>query len=196
MAPRRVFLDACALYPPLVRRVLVAAAERGLIAPLWSPRVLEEWARAAARNHDLHAERAVRAEAALLDARWPGASVAAEPDPATTLPDPDDAHVLASALAAGAELLATFNLRDFPAAKLCGLGVAPIHPDALLWELAGGAPEAVADAAGAALAAFPEALEREGGTRMLKRAGLPRLARLIRRDPALESRMEAAARAG
>lgn len=169
----------------------MAAADRGLHAPRWSPRVVEEWARAAERNHDLNAGRAVRAEAALMDATRPEASVRDAPDAGLSLPDDDDEHVVSAALAGEAELLVTFNLRDFPARKLRDLGLAPIHPDAFLWELAGTAPETVADAAAEALSEFPDALAREGGVAMLKRAGLPRLARLMRRDPALAARLEA-----
>jgi hypothetical protein len=46
------------------------------------------------------------------------------------LPDPDDAHVVAAALAAGASLIITFNLKDFPSSHLPD-GMAAIDPDAL-----------------------------------------------------------------
>jgi hypothetical protein len=48
-SPLRVVLDACVLYPTVMREVLLGCAARGLFVPLWSPRLLEEWARAAAR---------------------------------------------------------------------------------------------------------------------------------------------------
>lgn len=182
MSPRRAFLDACVLYPPLVRGLLLSAAVEGLLIPLWSPRVAEEWARASLRDLGPPAANAARAEAALMARRWPEGL--AEPEttlPPLDLPDPDDVHVLAAALAARADLLVTFNLRDFPAPKLRGLGLAPIHPDALLWELAGQAPEALSRALARALTPFPHLAENAPQTvRALRRAGLPRLAKLLR----------------
>jgi len=37
--------------------------------------------------------------------------------------------VLAAAIEAGASLIVTFNLADFPAAVLAGFGVKAVHPD-------------------------------------------------------------------
>ena len=42
----KVFLDACVLYPTVLREILIGCARAELYRPLWSPRVLEEWARA------------------------------------------------------------------------------------------------------------------------------------------------------
>jgi hypothetical protein len=178
---RRAFLDACALFPPLSRGLLLSAAAEGLYEPAWSAGVIDEWAWANRRDHGPDGEAAVRAEAAAMAARWPRAEAAAEPDAALSLPDAGDVHVLSAALAAGADLLVTYNLRDFPARKLRGLGLAPIHPDAFLWELAGAAPEAMGRALSRALAAFPKAAaDRAEAVRALKRARLYRLAKLVR----------------
>lgn len=49
-----------------------------------------------------------------------------------SLPDPDDRHVLAAAIHAGAELIVTQNLKHFPAAALTPHGIEALTPDALL----------------------------------------------------------------
>lgn len=60
-----------------------------------------------------------------------------------TLPDPDDRHVLAAAIRAGAQVIVTFNLRDFPAAALEPYGVEAKHPDAFVLDTLDLAPAAV-----------------------------------------------------
>ena len=45
------------------------------------------------------------------------------------LPDPDDRHVLAAAIAGHADAVVTFNLKDFPADALVPHQIEAIHPD-------------------------------------------------------------------
>lgn len=178
MASRVVFLDACVLYGPVARTIVLRAAEAGLLAPRWSPRVLAEWQIAAARKGGLEAEDRAADAIADIEARFPAARVEPAPGAGDTyalpdygLPDLADAHVLAAALAAGAELILTFNIRDFPARRLAAHGLVARHPDGFLWELLGEAP-------GAIDAAIREATAGTGNPRRaLKRAQLPRLAK-------------------
>jgi hypothetical protein len=45
------------------------------------------------------------------------------------LPDPNDRHVLAAAIRAGAEVIVTANLADFPDEALAPFGIEARHPD-------------------------------------------------------------------
>lgn len=55
--------------------------------------------------------------------------------PALELPDPGDRHVLAAAIRSGADVIVTFNLKDFPAIALAPYGVEAIHPDEFILQL-------------------------------------------------------------
>jgi predicted nucleic acid-binding protein len=177
----KAFLDACVLFPPIMRRMLIAVAEAGEITPLWSARVFEEWLYSVRQKLGPAEAALAEGEIALLRARWPAATIPPQPEAeaALTLPDPHDAHVLACAVAGGADLLVTLNLRDFPPRKLRDFGVTPIHPDALLWEIFGRAPETVTEAALRAVSAFSDA---DGPPHaLIKRGGMPRLAKALKR---------------
>ena len=63
------------------------------------------------------------------------------------LPDPDDRHVLAAAIRAGAEVILTANLRDFPADVLQQHGIVAMHPDDFITVQLDLAPNVVCSAA-------------------------------------------------
>ena len=98
-----------------------------------------------------------------------------------TLPDPNDRHVLAAALAAGAGTILTMNLRDFPASAVAPHGVAAVHPDSFLCGLHDADPELIRASTEAAHAnlsrstpSFTDYLD------MLERQGLPKLTTRLR----------------
>ena len=51
------------------------------------------------------------------------------------LPDTDDRHVLAGAIRANAEVIVTFNLKDFPSDELAKYNLEAMHPDDFLLNL-------------------------------------------------------------
>ena len=130
----RLLLDACVLYPTVMREVLLGVAKRGLFQPQWSARILEEWARAAAR-HGATQEMQARGEIALVRATFPEAEVA--PPPALEnrlwLPDDNDIHVLAAAIAGSSDQIITLNAKDFPRGVLAEEGLDRTDPDTLLY---------------------------------------------------------------
>lgn len=174
----KAVLDACVLYPTVLREILTDSAAAGLFQPVWSQRILDEWRLAAARN-DLPAG----VEIALLAERFPQASVAADESVAAglDLPDPADRHVVAAALAAGAGLIITANLRDFPQHSLSAVGLRAVHPDEFLRDLFLSHPKAIL----AAIVATESRARQAGGemTRkeLIRRARLPRLGKALAR---------------
>ncbi len=175
----RAFLDACVLYPTVLREVLLAVAGEGLFQPLWSPRVLEEWRRAAARLGEGQALIA-GGEIALLQTKWTQAQVADAEAADIDLPDPADVHVAAAARAGGADVIVTLNLTDFPSRALAPIGLRAEHPDAFLYGLWRAQPNRVARAA----AAVHAEAERLSGQKwdirkLLKKAYLPRLGKAL-----------------
>lgn len=177
----KALLDACVLYPTVLRQILIGVAQAGLYAPLWSDRILAEWARAVVKLGPA-AERIARAEIAALRAAFPAAAVAphAGLEARLWLPDPADVHVLAAAIAGGAEVIVTFNAADFPRGILAEEGLARADPDRFLLELWRRDPGAVA-AVAEAVRAEAERLsgEPQPMRALLKRAGLPRLGRAL-----------------
>lgn len=174
----RLLLDACVLYPTVLREILLGVAETGAFTPLFSDRILEEWARAAARNAP-ETEPTARAEIALLKARWPGASITPPPgaEDLLSLPDDGDLHVLAAALAGNAEGIVTLNLRDFPYRTLSRHGLRVESPDGLLLGLPETLTRRVAETVRQRteiVSARPQPLRA-----LLKRANLPRLGKAL-----------------
>ncbi|WP_371157305.1 RSP_2648 family PIN domain-containing protein [Jannaschia sp. 2305UL9-9] len=176
----KVFLDACVLYPTVLREILIGCAGAGLYQPFWSPRVLEEWARAARKIPG--GEVVARGEIALLRANWPRAET--RPGEATQarlwLPDENDIHVLAAASDAGVDRLVTLNIRDFPRADVAAEGIDLQPPDAFLMDLWMQDGRAVADVVEGVRATA----ERLSGERwplrpLMKRARLPRLGKML-----------------
>ncbi|MEL7275458.1 MAG: PIN domain-containing protein [Pseudomonadota bacterium] len=174
----RVLLDACVLFPTVMREVLLGAAATGAFAPLWSPRILEEWARAAARVGP-EAEIVARAEIALAGVAFPKASFTPEPTADLHLPDPDDIHVLAAAIAGGADWLATRNHKDFPSRVLSGHGIVRIDPDALLMDLLTEGHDLAAVAREVQARAVSASGRDQPLRALLKRAGMPRLGKAL-----------------
>jgi hypothetical protein len=178
----RAVIDACVLYPTVLREIVAGVAQAGLITPLWSDRLIEEWARTAARRGGPADAALARGQIALLSAKFPGASVPADPahEAQLWLPDAGDIHVLATAIAGQADTILTLNLRDFPRAELAPHGIDAVHPDAGLTALWLDHPQTI----GTVVAQVHAEAERLAGDAislraMLKRLRLPRLAKAL-----------------
>lgn len=142
---RLAVLDANVLYGAFGRDVLLRLAAAGLYRPRWTAQIEGEWVRTLlATRPDLAPERLGRTRAAMARA-FPDAAVSGyeghEDD--LRLPDPDDRHVLAAAVEAGAGEVVTWNLGDFPAAVLAPLGIEAVSPDDFVGSMLAADPDRV-----------------------------------------------------
>jgi len=143
-AVRVVLADANVLYSRVLRDYLLYAADQEVIAITWSPQILAEVTEHLVRNVAGFDFAAGRRLAHAMNRAFPFAEI--EPGAEhwrvldevlarMVLPDEDDRHVLAAAVAAEATVLCTSNTRDFPADVMQVLGVEVLTPDQLLSRL-------------------------------------------------------------
>lgn len=131
MASFTVIYDACVLYPAPLRDLLIRIAAAGVVRARWSDRILDEMTDAIlAKRPDLDPAALARTRSRMRDA-VPDCLVTNFDSllPGIALPDPDDAHVVAAAIKAGAQAIVTFNLKDFPDHDLEGWNIEAKHPD-------------------------------------------------------------------
>jgi predicted nucleic acid-binding protein len=137
--------DACVLYPFHLRNVLIQCAFDGLVEARWTDDINDEWIRNLAANTPaLPIERLI-ATRDRMKAVLPDADVADYHHLISELrlPDPDDRHVLAAAIAGKAAYIVTWNLKDFPAKDLASHRVTSQSPDAFLTDLHAAFPDAL-----------------------------------------------------
>jgi hypothetical protein len=167
----------------------MSLATTGLFAAKWTVRIEQEWIRALERQRpDLIGKleyRRDRMRDAVPDWEIPDSAWRAI-EPTIVLPDPQDAHVLAAAIAGHADCIVTSNLRHFPLAILAPYGIEVVDPDRFIvnqWDLS----PLIAVAAFKHMRARwrkPEATP-EDFAQALERGGLPTTAQRIRTAAAL-----------
>ena len=136
-------LDANVLFPIVVRDYLMWLSVHDLYTPKWSAKLLEEFiAIFRKKNMGLLPEQIAR-QVELINQACPYAMVEKYEDLIATveLPDENDCHVVAAALKCNANVIVTYNLRDFPAAYLDSLGLAAIDPDTFMADMIDLSPE-------------------------------------------------------
>jgi len=130
-------LDANVLYPARLRDLFLRLAIAGHFSARWTDEILDEcFTSISADRPDLTAAQLDRTRH-LMGIAVPDALVAGYERlvEQIDLPDPEDRHVLAAAIAAGADLLVTWNVGDFPEPATAGHQLSVVNPDELLLRL-------------------------------------------------------------
>jgi predicted nucleic acid-binding protein len=140
--PVTAIYDANILYPAPLRDLFIRLAQAGLVRARWTEAIHDEWVRnVLADNTALSPERLARTRTLMNDAVRDCLVTGYEDRiESLSLPDPDDRHVLAAAIRANAEVIVTFNLKDFPASVLVSHNIEALHPDEFLATLFDAAP--------------------------------------------------------
>lgn len=131
--------DASCLFSKQIRFLLLAFAVHGTVRARWSRRLLQETAASLAGR--------LRGDSLEDLGRWLKTETDLVRDGLVeqyeswlaeiSLPDPDDAHVVAAAIECGATTIVTSNLRDFPDAETGRYGIVAKHPDDFILECIG-----------------------------------------------------------
>ena len=175
-----VFFDTCVLFGGTLNDTLLRLGEVGAYRILWSEGVLLELERALSER--VGPDRAARRVSAMRTA-FPDAAVADYEDLVDAMTcDPKDRHVLAAAVRGGAEVLVTFNTKDFPPSAVEPHVVTIVHPDDFLFDQLDLHPSRVHTAlAGQILNAHRPPLTVSRLLGILVRSGVPRFAAEARR---------------
>ena len=137
--------DACVLYPAPLRDFLMNLAITDLFRAKWTDEIHDEWIRNVLINRpDLTNDRLQRTKT-LMNSHVRDCLVIGYQDliPSLILPDMNDRHVLAAAIRAGADVIVTYNLKDFPVETLEHYGIEAQHPDEFINHLIDLAPPVV-----------------------------------------------------
>jgi hypothetical protein len=133
------FVDACTLASALRRNLLLSLAEADFFRLRWSATVLDETEKAIreilTKKGEVDANDQARRARAAMEAAFEDAMVT-DFDHLTSvagsLPDTNDAHVVAAALKTQASMIVTENLKDFPADILSPLNIEAKSADAFI----------------------------------------------------------------
>lgn len=155
-----VLLDANVLYSKVLGDYFVRLQETEVVSVMWSTRVLDEVVRnkkeaAAARYSNIKDLLPLLNAADALRSYVLEKHQASFIEPAVehydqfddmSMPDPDDRHVVAAAVAANADYLCTADRDDFPDPVMERIGIERQTPDELLHQFAAETPLAMVEA--------------------------------------------------
>ncbi len=132
-------LDANVLYPAYLRDALLRLAEAGVYQVRWTDQILQEMSRNAKKKVPEARHDRIDRVVAKTNQAFPEARVTGYEDLIPSMTNhPKDRHVLAAAVAAGADLIVTSDVKHFPRSACEPYNTDIQPPDEFLcyqWEL-------------------------------------------------------------
>lgn len=143
----KVLLDANVLYSNFTRDLLLSLFAARLYEAKWTDEINDEWVRHLLANRTNVRPDSLQRTIELMNGIRPNPLVGDYKHiiEKLELPDKDDRHVLAAAIAGGCKKILTWNLKDFPERFLNEFGIAAENPDRFMAALVIDNPQAVVD---------------------------------------------------
>ena len=137
MNPPIIILDACVLFSAPLRDFLMHLALLDVFQTRWTDEIHAEWIRNVLKMRPDLTEKQLNRTKDLMNSHVRDCVVENYEHliDKLSLPDENDRHVLAATIKAKAEIILTFNLRDFPDEILQNYNLKAIVPDKLLSDL-------------------------------------------------------------
>ncbi len=129
--------DACVLYPAPLRDFLMWLAVTDLFKARWTNDIHSEWISNVLKNRPELSLAQLTKTKDLMNANVRDCLVTSYQGliSGLSLPDLKDRHVLAAAIRCNADVILTFNLKDFPDRCLAEYGIEAQHPDEFILHL-------------------------------------------------------------
>lgn len=181
-----VIYDACVLYPQVLRDVLLQLSMTEMFRARWTDRIQQEWADAIKRSRPQLDPDRIDRTCDIIRTAFPECYITGHEEliDSLHLPDPNDRHVFAAAIHAGAQVIVTTNLRHFPAEDLQPHAITAQHPDEFILHLLDLDPAATTDAIRLVRYRLKNPpYDPAAFLDLLDRAGLPATAQAIRALP-------------
>lgn len=130
----KALLDANVLYSSFTRDLLLSLFAEKLYEAKWTDEINDEWVRHLLANRSEIKPDSLKRTIGLMNGIRPNPLVGDYKHliEKLELPDKDDRHVLAAAIASGCKKILTWNLKDFPERFLNEFGIAAENPDRFL----------------------------------------------------------------
>ncbi len=145
MSKPKIVLDANVLYGNFLRDMLISLFFSGIYEAKWTEKITQEWVGHLLENRSDIPDSKISRTVMLMNKIKPAALVANYERyiDQIDIPDKDDRHVVAAAIASGAQKIITWNLGDFPNKVLKVFGVVAESPDKFISDLVVDNPPAI-----------------------------------------------------
>lgn len=142
---KRALLDANVLYSNFTRDLLLSLFAARLYEAKWTDQINDEWVRHLLKNRSDLDQAKIHRTVEKMNRIKPNPLVKNFEHliKSIELPDANDCHVLAAAIASRSQKILTWNLKDFPARFLNEFGIEAENPDRFIAALIRENPESV-----------------------------------------------------